>query len=77
MSVRKVDMGAHLDMTAGAPLVCRTCGGTQTVEQTAYDPLMYVAASFDLRTVECDACRELSSTWAQECAVTRWEGEQR
>ncbi len=71
----KFNADAHVDWTGGAPLVCGACHAEQSLAETERDPLMYL----DPETFqpECDRCRELRSTWAQECAVSRWEDEQR
>ena len=72
-----IDRDTHLDETGGAPLVCRTCGGTQAIEQTETDPLMWIDGSFTSEEIVCDACHEASQGWAQECAVSAWENSQR
>ena len=72
----KIDAEMHADLTGGAPLVCRHCGGEQTIEQTAFDPLMYLADEAE-DEAECDRCRDLRGGWAQECDITRWEEAQR
>jgi hypothetical protein len=60
------------DQSRATPLVCKDCHVRIPVAAWEADPAIYYPD-----TGRCGRCDEAAEGWAQECAVTRWEDDQR